>query len=184
MSTVTTFPAGRAATGAHWGAAGQRLTTEQVEERARARQADAHRARAAQEAADAAAYAQWRAGKVSPGRITLILNARALYGPQVDEACGVSEPAVDEWETGERYPTWAQLQALAALCEVHVGFFEHRAALPTGPLFLCFRSHPSKSQVVTPGPYLEYATPQAIARALAEHDDPTLQDPTPEGLLW
>lgn len=56
------------------------------------------------------AYRDWAAGHVIPDRITTALNAEGLYGPEVDLACGVEEPAVDEWEAGTRYPSWEQLQ--------------------------------------------------------------------------
>lgn len=48
-----------------------------------------------------------------PARISAALELRGLDGPQVDEACGVVEPAVDQWESGELIPTTAQVAALA-----------------------------------------------------------------------
>lgn len=62
------------------------------------------------------AYQEWRAGRVVPHRITMMLDLLRLDGPGVDEACGVQEPAVDMWEAGTLYPTWEQLCALAMLC--------------------------------------------------------------------
>lgn len=61
------------------------------------------------------AHRQWMAGALSPYRITDALDAEDLYGPEVDIACGAVEPAVDEWEAGNRYPSFEQLIALAAL---------------------------------------------------------------------
>ncbi|HKS46746.1 MAG TPA: hypothetical protein VJT49_16865 [Amycolatopsis sp.] len=69
------------------------------------------------------AYHEWRAGKLVPYRITLALDAKDLYGPEVDAACGVAEPQVDMWEAGTLYPTWEQLQALAALTGCTERFF-------------------------------------------------------------
>lgn len=58
-----------------------------------------------------------------PARITLALDSRGMWGAWVDEACGVEEPAVDEWESGDRVPTRAQVEALAELTNYPVGFF-------------------------------------------------------------
>jgi hypothetical protein len=43
------------------------------------------------------------------------LDAQALYGPEVDKACGAEEPDVDLWEAGKLYPTWRQVLMLAEL---------------------------------------------------------------------
>ncbi len=79
-----------------------------------------------------AAQEAWRRGQVIPHRITTALDLRALYGPEVDAACGVQEPAVDEWEEGVRYPTWEQLLALAELTDFPVKFFT--TMLPAAPI--------------------------------------------------
>lgn len=65
----------------------------------------------------------WQLGLVQPFIITQALDAHGLYGPEVDEACGTFEPAVDMWEAGQLYPAWAELEALAALTGYPVGFF-------------------------------------------------------------
>lgn len=65
------------------------------------------------------AYRDWAAGQVIPYRITMALDQLELYGPEVDTACGVEEPAVDMWEAGTLYPTWEQLCALATLTETY-----------------------------------------------------------------
>lgn len=65
----------------------------------------------------------WQAGLVQPFIITQALDARNLYGPGVDEACGVREPAVDQWEAGLLYPSLGQLRALAVLTGLPVRFF-------------------------------------------------------------
>ena len=55
---------------------------------------------AAAERHDPAAY---YAGKApTPERITIALDYRELYGPEVDRALGGEEPMVDEWESGAR----------------------------------------------------------------------------------
>ena len=74
----------------------------------------------------------WRHGHVIPHRITTALDLRELYGPEVDTACGVQEPAVDEWEEGVRYPTWEQLLTLARLTDFPVKFFT--TMLPANPV--------------------------------------------------
>jgi hypothetical protein len=101
-----------------WGKAGQRL--DEREAAARAREAAQRRGRAklAREADDAVAYKLWRAGELRPYRITIALDARGLYGPEVDEACGAAEPDVDLWEAGKLYPTWEQVLLLAKLTGV------------------------------------------------------------------
>lgn len=70
---------------------------------------------------DPAAY---YAGQVpTPERITIALDFHGLYGPEVDRALGGEEPMVDEWESGERIPEFAQVQALAELTGFPVKFF-------------------------------------------------------------
>lgn len=64
-----------------------------------------------------------RGGRPYPERITQALDLKLLQGPEVDIACGAVEPAVDRWETGEEVPTERQLELLAALTEMPLGFF-------------------------------------------------------------
>jgi hypothetical protein len=72
------------------------------------------------------------AGKTpTPARITTALDLSDLYGPEVDHALGGEEPMVDEWESGVRVPSFAQVQALAGLTGFPVRFFY----LPPPPLF-------------------------------------------------
>lgn len=143
MSDVTPFPAGRAASGRRWGKAGVPLNAEDAEAARRARVAAANKAKLRAEADQTqthpdpprayyereqvddidAARTEWAAGHVYPHRITQALNIRNLDGPEVDRACGVEEPAVDEWEQGVRYPTWEQLLALARLTGFDPWFF-------------------------------------------------------------
>lgn len=80
--------------------------------------------RAIEHAAGAAeAKTRWQRGLTVPHRITLALDIARLDGPEVDEACGVQEPAVDLWECGRLYPTWEQLCRLAQLTGFPVAFF-------------------------------------------------------------
>lgn len=72
------------------------------------------------------------AGQVLPWRITTALNSRGLYGPEVDAACGVEEPAVDLWEKGKLYPTWEQLRLLAGITGYPIGYFS-RPGEPVDP---------------------------------------------------
>lgn len=51
-------------------------------------------------------------------------------------ACGVLEPAVDEWEVGTRRPTWQQLEALAELTGATVRYFCEAAPVALAPGFL------------------------------------------------
>ena len=68
---------------------------------------------------------EYRAGRLfpHPSRITIALDARGLYGPEVDAACHAEEPAVDMWEAGDAVPSWDQLVALADLCGVTPSYF-------------------------------------------------------------
>jgi hypothetical protein len=63
----------------------------------------------------------WGEGKMVPQRITMALDVRKLYGPEVDIACGAVEPDVDRWEAGKLYPTWRQVLLLAQLTDAGRG---------------------------------------------------------------
>lgn len=81
--------------------------------------------------------AELRKGTPTPERITLALDFRDLYGPEVDEALGGQEPMVDEWETGERIPTAEQIHALARLTDFPVTFFYLPPPPPMPSVILC-----------------------------------------------
>ena len=102
-----------------WGKAGQRLTAQEAAAIDRRNGQRRHE----RETAEQEAHRLWRAGCVTPWRITAALDIRGLYGPEVDEACGVQEPCVDMWEDGQLYPTWEQLLALAKLTGLPLRFF-------------------------------------------------------------
>jgi len=81
--------------------------------------------------------ADYYAGQVpTPRRITTALNLCGLYGPEVDRALGGEEPMVDEWESGARIPTVADVQALAALTGYPVRFF-YQPAPPPVEAWMC-----------------------------------------------
>ena len=98
-----------------WGRAGERLTPAECDARDRAAAGRRNLSRCRRAADDRVAYARWRAGLVVPALITMALDLRGMYGPAVDRACLAVEPDVDQWEAGERYPSWPQLRALAQL---------------------------------------------------------------------
>lgn len=85
---------------------------------------------------------------VVPERITTALDARDLYGPEVDKQVGTWEgnPAgdVDDWEAGTAAPNRQQVRWLAALCKLPVAYFyepltdAERAAVA----YICGRSGP------------------------------------------
>lgn len=81
--------------------------------------------------------AELRNGPPTPERITLALDIRDLYGPEVDEALGGQEPMVDEWESGERVPTKEQVQAIAWLTDFPVTFFYLPPPPPLAGVILC-----------------------------------------------
>jgi len=142
-----------------WGKAGERITAEEARhraaERARQRRARTNKAeakmRATVEQRTAEAKLRWENGLARPDAITLYLDARGLYGPEVDAACGVAEPTVDLWEEGRVYPTWEQLLALAELCGVGVWMFTTDHPALDGRFFLCGRgvSHDPPPEPVT-----------------------------------
>lgn len=105
-----------------WGKAGQRLTDAEIEQRRRARASARAREAAAAAAREAEGKRLWAAGCLVPAAITVALDRKELYGPEVDRACGAEEPAVDHWELGILYPTWEQTRLLAELCDVTVAF--------------------------------------------------------------
>ena len=106
-----------------WGRAGERLDPVERETRRREISAAANRSRTARQADDQVAYRRWREGLVVPYLITLALDQHDLHGPEVDAACLAREPEVDQWEAGERYPSWWQLRALAELTGSTARFF-------------------------------------------------------------
>jgi hypothetical protein len=108
-----------------WGKAGQRLTPDQIFKRDAHLRAVQNRSRhtIAEETERLRLF--WARGEVRPFAITILLDARGFYGPQVDVECGGAEPMVDEWEAGTRYPEFDQLLALLQLCGVTPGFVQH-----------------------------------------------------------
>lgn len=106
-----------------WGKAGVRLTPEQAAARRAKVRSARNRAKASRAASDTQAKRMWQAGLVRPAAISFALDAKGLYGPEVDTACLAAEPDVDMWERGALYPTWEQLVALAALTGKTPKFF-------------------------------------------------------------
>jgi hypothetical protein len=109
-----------------WGKAGVRLTADEIKAAERVRRVEANKERLAEERALEKARADWAAGHVVPWLITISLDAKHLYGPEVDEQCGVPEPGVDMWEAGTLYPSFEQLCALAKLTGKTPGYFMAR----------------------------------------------------------
>lgn len=73
---------------------------------------------------------------VNPHAITVALDARGLYGPDVDIACGTTEPAVDQWESNWRTPSREQVAKLADLTGFPVEHFYRHTKPPTA-VFVC-----------------------------------------------
>ena len=125
---------------------------------------------------------KWARGELVPHRITLLLDARGLYGPDVDLACGAVEPAIDEWEAGTRYPTWPQLVALARLVDALPGFFFRDVSPITGPIFICSRTRSKSSIYFPPTPITRYP-PDVWQPVVAGIRTDTLFDLAPAGAL-
>lgn len=128
-----------------WGKAGQRLTDGERMWRRRQQGKDKRQF----DTALTEAQAKWRRGAVYPDSITAALDMQNLYGPEVDKACGVEEPAVDMWEAGELYPTWEQLLALSALTGFPVHFFTTSRPAPPSSVMAC---SPRGCEVIEPKP--------------------------------
>lgn len=79
-----------------------------------------------------------------PARITEALDLAELYGPEVDLALGVREPAVDLWEAGRLVPTTAQVERLAVLTGRPLEFFYLEMSPVVG--WMCRRSGPRKDR--------------------------------------
>lgn len=112
-------------------------------------------------------FEAWRDGLVSPRAITAALDMRALYGPEVDEACGVQEPAVDQWEAGQLYPSWEQLDALARLTGFPVRFFTRDQAGEITGGFMCQRSGRGKGCRTLSAPSGPREFPREVVAATA-----------------
>jgi DNA-binding transcriptional regulator YiaG len=65
-----------------------------------------------------------------PSRITCALDRIAVDGPEVDEALGVKEPTVDEWEAGTRKPTADDLLRLVTLTHLPLSWFINPEPVP------------------------------------------------------
>lgn len=76
-------------------------------------------------------------------RITLALDFRELYGPEVDRELGGEEPMVDEWESGDRIPTPEQMCALAKLTSHPLEFFykDDPVEIDEDHMFICEVGH-------------------------------------------
>jgi hypothetical protein len=133
-----------------------------------------NRAAAASRASDERAFSRWERGEVVPHLITMALDLRELHGPEVDVACGAREPDVDRWETGELYPSWEQLRALAALTKMIPEFFTRRDGLDDGPtrIWICDRNRPSRSRLVEVAPPVLEFTPAALAARPSPYGTP------------
>jgi hypothetical protein len=81
--------------------------------------------------------AQVLCDKPTPQRITAALDMAGLYGPEVDYACGVKEPTVDLWESGELVPTREQIASLSMLTGFPWRFFYMPAQTPVQWGFIC-----------------------------------------------
>jgi hypothetical protein len=77
-----------------------------------------------------------------PAQMTQAFNLRELEGPEVDEACGAAEPAVDRWEAGLEVPTSLQVRLMAQLTRCRISWFYQpvREEERSMTIRLCYRS--------------------------------------------
>lgn len=129
-----------------WGKAGVRLTDEQVRQKQAREFWAKQRTDEAVQVSTARAHEKWAMGLVVPAHITIALDAAGLYGPEVDVACGVVEPAVDMWEAGRLYPTWEQIVALAQLTGKTSAYFMAPVHHVTTPLETSMRFHVKRDE--------------------------------------
>ncbi|MEU7591272.1 hypothetical protein AB0A95_33870 [Micromonospora sp. NPDC049230] len=106
---------------------------------------------------------------VVPGRITIALDARGLYGPEVDLQVGTYEGNpdgdVDAWELGEAVPQRWQVRLIAELAQVTVASL-HWPLEPgetEGRMWVCGRSGPNGG-----GRRVCHQVPMAIVPPAAE----------------
>jgi hypothetical protein len=66
-------------------------------------------------------FAPERAPEVT--RISVALDAAGLWGPEVDEALGAAEPAVDLWESGDLEPSVEDVGRLSTLTGFPPAYF-------------------------------------------------------------
>jgi len=78
-----------------------------------------------------------RSGRPYPYRITQALDLRGLDGPEVDVACGAVEPAVDRWEAGTEVPSRRQIELLAQLTGMLVGWFFTEPLVRVDHMIVC-----------------------------------------------
>lgn len=162
--TAPRFGQPHATTPRRWGKAGVRLTADEIDAADRRRRTEANKARLRGETEHRRAHRDWRSGLVQPWRITRVLDARGLYGPEVDQACGVQEPTVDLWEAGLVYPTFEQLCALAALVEITPGMLMYRGFEPLRARETTLRFHMDVEHLEEP---VMRFTVEAVALTLA-----------------
>lgn len=159
---------------ARWGRAGERLDPKEAARRRTAFLAEKHRAEASREREDAKARRNWEAGLVVPWRITVTLDAKSLYGPEVDAACGAQEPDVDRWEMGELYPTWEQLVLLAQLTGCTPRFFTMYDVEPIPAMLTSLRFHVPAELLPTCNPIHRY--PEHVWRPVVAVAEPYRQE--------
>lgn len=146
-----------------WGKAGVRLTEQEAAARDRRNAQQRAEAQLVAERDERKGRDAWARGMLRPFAITLALNKRGLYGPEVDEACGTFEPAVDMWEDGQLYPTWPEFKALAALTRYPLRHFWVRRD-PLRVEWTTLRFHLPPEVLAAPGP-VPCFIPEAIQAA-------------------
>jgi hypothetical protein len=159
-----------------WGKAGQRRQPKEITKRRQIILAERRRRKTLADQQDHEAYQRWRAGLVCPARITAALNLAGLYGPDVDRQCLAEEPEVDQWEAGERYPTWEQLRALADLTGKPPRWFtsSHQPPIPIWETSLWFHMSRAQQRAADrePAPVMRYPRAVLDARPPAPVDMP------------
>lgn len=98
-------------------------------------------------------------------RITQALDAIGAEGPWVDEALGGAEPMVDRWEEGLLVPTRAQVERLALLTQMPVGFFYKPVAdweMQPARMFICQMGRRDDNGLTILETHIDYAGVQHV----------------------
>jgi hypothetical protein len=117
---------------------------------------------------------------IVPARITLALDARGLYGPEVDDQVGTyegnPEGDVDAWELGEAVPKRWQVLLLAELTGMLASFFYRplESWETEGLMWVCGRSGPNGG-----GRRVCQQVPMTVVPPAAENPDRARQGALP-----
>lgn len=107
------------------------------------------------------AFRIWRDGQIVPGRIELAREQKGLPQQCVANVCGTDAMAVDLWEQGVEYPSWAEVEDLCAVLEVGLDFLARPVSGPRG-LFTVPEGQEGAAELLLMEEYCEEAVETAV----------------------